>query len=46
MQQTGSKYGMQTMDDSLKKLVEKKVILVEEARAKAFNKSLFGGGNV
>ena len=39
--QTGRKDGMQTLDQSLKELVDKGLITTQEASAKAFNKDLF-----
>ncbi len=39
--QTGSKMGMQTLDQDLKKKVEEGIVSVADARAKAVNKALF-----
>ncbi|MCW8829399.1 MAG: type IV pilus twitching motility protein PilT [Gammaproteobacteria bacterium] len=39
--QTGQQYGMQTLDQNLKKLVEKGVVSKQEARSKAANKDNF-----
>jgi twitching motility protein PilT len=39
--QTGQQYGMQTLDQNLKQLVEKGVVSKQEARSKAANKDSF-----
>jgi twitching motility protein PilT len=39
--QTGQQYGMQTLDQTLKLLVEKGVVAKQEARSKAANKDTF-----
>jgi len=39
--QTGRNFGMQTLDQNLKELVEKKVISIKAAREKAVNKDMF-----
>lgn len=39
--QTGHQFGMQTLDQDLKKLVEKNVVTRQEARLKAANKDAF-----
>ena len=39
--QTGHQFGMQTLDQNLKKLVEKNVVTRQEARLKAANKDAF-----
>ena len=39
--QTGQQFGMQTLDQNLQALVQKKVISMEEARSKAANKDNF-----
>ncbi|MFO7594566.1 MAG: type IV pilus twitching motility protein PilT [Pseudomonadota bacterium] len=39
--QTGQQYGMQTLDQNLKELVEKGVVSQQEARSKAVNKDNF-----
>ncbi len=39
--QTGQQYGMQTLDQNLKTLVEKGVVSKQEARSKASNKDIF-----
>src|SRR5476651_434817 len=41
--QTGSNYGMQTLDQNLQELVKRNIVSVDEARTKAVNKDLFGG---
>ncbi|MEO8203879.1 MAG: type IV pilus twitching motility protein PilT [Betaproteobacteria bacterium] len=41
--QTGSQYGMQTLDQNLSDLVKRNVISVPEARSKAANKETFAG---
>jgi twitching motility protein PilT len=41
MLQTGQKYGMQTLDDGIMKLLQKKVITPDEAYMKANEKQLF-----
>ncbi len=41
--QTGSQYGMQTLDQNLTDLVKRNVISVPEARSKAANKDTFAG---
>ena len=39
--QTGNQYGMQTLDQNLKKLVDDKSVSMPEARAKAANRDDF-----
>ena len=39
--QTGHQFGMQTLDQDLKRLLEKKVVTRQEARLKAANKDAF-----
>ena len=39
--QTGHQFGMQTLDQDLKRLLEKKVVTLQEARLKAANKDAF-----
>jgi twitching motility protein PilT len=41
MIQTGAKYGMQTMDDSIMELLKKKIITADDAYAKAEEKAKF-----
>ena len=41
--QTGSQYGMQTLDQNLTDLVKRNIISVAEARGKAANKDTFAG---
>ena len=41
MLQTGKKYGMQTLDDSIMALVEKRIIGPDDAYSKAEEKSRF-----
>ena len=41
--QTGTQFGMQTLDQNLQDLVQKKIIAPSEARAKAANKDNFPG---
>src|SRR5262244_3197322 len=43
MIQTGSQFGMQTLDQTLMELVQRNVISSAEARSRAVNKELFGG---